>query len=54
MADSHASHVQTTGPLTVDAFIADRQQIWASFTSMVRLGAIGVAIILILMAIFLV
>ena len=44
----------TSAPLTADAFYADRQRIWSSFTSFTMGGAIFVAILLILMAYFLV
>ncbi len=37
----------------VDAFVADRQAFWGSFTSFVTMAASGIAVLLILMAIFL-
>ncbi len=42
-----------TGAETPEAFVADRQQFWVSFTHFVMGSAIGIAILLILMAIFL-
>jgi hypothetical protein len=50
----HASDTATPGPTTADAFLADRQAFWGSFTSFVTMAAIGIAILLILMTIFLV
>jgi hypothetical protein len=38
---------------TVEAFIADRQRFWMSFTHFLGYGALGVAVVLILMALFL-
>ena len=45
---------EATLPLTPDAFIADRQQFWMSFTRMVVYCAGAVVVLLILMALFLV
>ena len=42
------------GPTTVEAFIADRQTFWSSFTRFVVFGVAGVVVLLILMTIFLV
>ena len=42
------------GPAAIDAFVADRQAFWGSFTSFITMGAGAVAVLLILMAIFLV
>jgi hypothetical protein len=42
-----------TGAETPEAFIADRQAFWVSWTHFVLGSAIGIAILLILMAIFL-
>ncbi len=44
----------TQAPLTEDAFLADRQRFWASFTSFTTGSVIAVVVLLILMAIFLV
>ncbi len=41
-------------PLTEDAFLADRQRFWGSFTTFTLISLISVVILLILMAIFLV
>jgi hypothetical protein len=56
MADDahlHEAH-EATLPLTPDAFIADRQRFWMSFTRLVVTCAGAVAVLLILMALFLV
>lgn len=42
-----------TAPLTEEAFLADRQGFWNSFTAFVTGSAIAVAVLLILMALFL-
>lgn len=44
----------TMQPVTEEAFTEDRQHFLHGFTTFVTLGATGVAILLILMAIFLV
>jgi hypothetical protein len=44
----------STAPLTEDALIADRQKFWTSFTSFTTGAVIVVAVVLILMALFLV
>jgi len=41
-------------PLTEDAFVADRQSFWSSFTTFITVSVIVLALIIILMAIFLV
>ncbi len=41
------------GPAIDDAFVADRQAFWGSFTRFVTMGAIAVVVLLILMAFFL-
>ena len=41
------------GPALTDAFIADRQAFWGSFTRFVTMGAGAIIVLLILMAIFL-
>jgi hypothetical protein len=53
MADPHSSAAQPVGPVTVDAFIADRQRFWSSFTHFATVTAAILAVLLILMAIFL-
>jgi hypothetical protein len=40
-------------PLTEDAFLADRQRFWGSFSNFVVICVIGLTVLLILMAIFL-
>jgi hypothetical protein len=46
--------VTATGPETEEAFLADRQRFWLSFTSFTFWAATFIVILLILMAIFLV
>jgi hypothetical protein len=48
------SPVTATGPETEEAFLADRQRFWSGFTSFTFWFAAFVALLLILMAIFLV
>lgn len=50
MADIIPSH---QGPITTEAFIADRQRTYTAFTRASIYGAAGVAALLILLAIFL-
>ncbi len=40
-------------PLTEDAFLADRQRFWGSFTGLILSAVIGLVVLLIVMAIFL-
>lgn len=44
----------STGPTTAEGFIADRQHFWTGFTRFALYAAIGVIVLLVLMAIFLV
>ncbi len=57
MATTVAEPTQTSapaqGPDVTDAFVADRQAFWKSFTSFVTMGAAGVVVLLILLAFFL-
>jgi hypothetical protein len=53
MADSHTSAPQPAGPVTVDAFLADRQRVYSSFTHFGTVAASIVTVVLVLMAIFL-
>jgi len=46
--------VSATGPQMEEAFLADRQRFWLGFTSFTFWAAACIAILLILMAIFLV
>ena len=41
-------------PLTEDAFLADRQRFWGSFTTFTLVSVIFLVVLLVLMAIFLV
>jgi hypothetical protein len=43
----------TPGPAIDEAFVADRLAFWARFTRFVTFGAIGIAVLLILLAFFL-
>ena len=57
MATTMTSQTQTItepGPAAIDAFVADRQAFWGSFTSFVTMAASAVVVLLVLMAIFLV
>ena len=40
-------------PAVDAAFVADRQAFWGTFTRFVTMGAVGIVVLLILMAIFL-
>ncbi len=42
------------GPTTVEAFVTDRQVFWASFTRFAARAVVVVAVIVVLMALFLV
>ncbi len=41
------------GPSAIDAFVADRQAFWGSFTSFVTMAAVAIVVLLILLAFFL-
>jgi hypothetical protein len=43
-----------TAPAIEEAFVADRMAFWGTFTKFVTAGGIAIAVLLILMAIFLV
>ena len=43
----------TPGPDMTEAFVADRQAFWSSFTNFVFMGALGIVVLLILLAFFL-
>ncbi len=45
--------VTAPGPAAAEAFVADRQAFWGSFTRFVTMGAVAVVVLLILMAYFL-
>ena len=55
MADVHGTNTAVVGaaPVTDDVFLADRQQFWSFFTSLVTAGLLGIVVLLILMAFFL-
>lgn len=54
MAKSSTSTAAPPGQTTVDAFISDRQIFWESFTKFSFKAIVAVAVLVILMAIFLV
>ena len=57
MADTPVPTTTTrrgAGPTTTEAFVADREVFWGSFTRIVLFAVIGLVVLLILMAIFLV
>ena len=43
----------TPVPAITDAFVADRMAFWGRFTKFVTYGAIAIAVLLVLMALFL-
>ncbi len=45
---------RVSGPTTTEAFVADREVFWSTFTRFVVFGVAGLVVLLILMAIFLV
>ena len=47
------TQVTEPGPEIDEAFVADRQAFWGSFTKFVTMGAVGVVVLLILLAFFL-
>lgn len=51
---AHTHDVAPAAPLTPDAFIADRQRFWVSFTRFVVVCTAAVVILLLLLALFLV
>ncbi len=53
MADTTTLSDSQPSPIPVEAFIADRQAFWSSFTHFITGGVIAVVVLLILMALFL-
>lgn len=55
MADIQATNTQVVGvaPVTDDVFLADRTSFWSFFTGLVTTATIGIVVLLILMAFFL-
>ncbi len=45
--------IPNPGPNVADAFVADRQAFWGSFTSFVMVSTVAIVVLLIVMAIFL-
>ncbi len=53
MADTTTLSDTQPSPIPVEAFIANRQAFWNSFTHFITGGVIAVVVLLILMALFL-
>ncbi len=53
MADHPTPHA-SSGPTTTEAFTADREMFWGTFTRTVVYAVIALVVLLVLMAIFLV
>ncbi len=51
--ESTPTDTTTPGPDLTEAFVADRQAFWGSFTNFVLMGTAGIAVLLILLAFFL-
>lgn len=53
MSGHHSTSTHFTGPTTPEAYLADRQRMWSSFTGAAMAGTIFVVLLLIAMAVFL-
>ena len=53
MAD-HLPLKASSGPTSVESFIADRQSMWARFNKLTTVAVIALVVLLVLMTIFLV
>ena len=53
MSGHQSASTQFTGPTTPEAFLADRQRMWSTFTGSATAGVIFVVLLLIGMAVFL-
>jgi hypothetical protein len=53
MSGHHSTPAPATAPTSLDAFFADRQRMWSSFTGATLAGIIFVVLLLIGMAVFL-
>jgi hypothetical protein len=53
MSGHHTTSSPFTGPTTPEAFLADRQRMWSSFTGATLAGIIFVIVLLVAMAVFL-
>ena len=49
----HHTSTQATGPVTPEAFLADRQRFWSGFTHATLAGIIFMVVLLVGMAVFL-
>jgi hypothetical protein len=50
MADRINLTPEPAGPTTVEAFVADRQHFWGSFTQFIVAGVVAVIVILLFLA----
>ena len=53
VAEPTKTETTTPGPDLTEAFVADRQAFWSTFTNFVFMGALGIVVLLILLAFFL-
>jgi hypothetical protein len=53
MSGHHGTPTPSTAPTTPEAYLADRQRMWAGFTGAAMAGTIFVVLLLIAMAVFL-
>ncbi len=53
MEPTKTEPASTPGPDMTEAFVADRQRFWGSFTNFVFMGVVGIVVLLILLAFFL-
>ena len=53
VSETTSSQAATPGPDLTEAFVADRQAFWGSFTSFVTMAAGAIVVLLILLAFFL-
>ena len=52
MADTYTSSPTTLPPVTADAFLADRQNFWGSFTSFTVGGIVAVVLVTLMVIYF--
>jgi hypothetical protein len=50
MAEHITVPTEAAGPTTVEAFVADRQHFWGSFTNFIVAGVVAVIVILLFLA----
>lgn len=53
MSGHHSTSSQLAAPATLDAYFADRQRMWSTFTGATLAGIIFVVLLLVGMAVFL-